>query len=64
MIVNANKTRTFALLLILGCVLPNLYLPLVRAADDFWTTLEPIPTERRDMGVAVVDGKILTVLSA
>ncbi|MFZ7138956.1 MAG: Kelch repeat-containing protein, partial [archaeon] len=31
------------------------------AADDFWITLEPMPTARSGLGVAVVDGKIYAI---
>jgi N-acetylneuraminic acid mutarotase len=47
-----------ALLLILSLFLPAFSLPLVSAAEDSWTTLEPMPTARSGLGVAVVDGKI------
>lgn len=33
----------------------------VRATEDFWTTLEPMPTARAGIGVAVVDGKIYAI---
>jgi len=32
-----------------------------RATEDFWTTLEPMPTARAGIGVAVVDGKIYAI---
>jgi energy-converting hydrogenase Eha subunit A len=34
---------------------------VVRATEDFWTTLEPMPTARGGIGVAVVDGKIYAI---
>jgi len=39
--------------------LPNI--AAVRAVEDSWTTLEPLPTIRRDLGVAVVNGKIYAI---
>jgi N-acetylneuraminic acid mutarotase len=33
----------------------------VRAAEDSWVTLEPMPTARSGLGVAVVDGKIYAI---
>ena len=42
-------------------VLPTLFLPLVSASEDSWTTLTPMPTARVDLGVAVVDGKIFAI---
>ena len=39
--------------------LPNI--AAVRATEDSWTTLEPLPTIRRDLGVAVVNGKIYAI---
>ena len=39
--------------------LPNI--TAVRAAEDSWTRLEPMPTAREGLGVAVVDGKIYAI---
>jgi hypothetical protein len=50
-----------ALLLILSLLLPAFSLPLVSAAEDSWTTLEPMPTARAGLGVAVVDGEIYAI---
>jgi N-acetylneuraminic acid mutarotase len=36
-------------------------LPLVRAAEDYWTTMEPMPTARSGLGVAVVKDKIYAI---
>jgi N-acetylneuraminic acid mutarotase len=55
--VKKNKSA-IALLLVLLFVLPTFSLPLVNATEDYWTTLEPMPTARSGLGVAVVDGKI------
>ncbi len=52
---------TVALLLVLSFILPTFPLPLVNATEDYWTTLEPMPTARRRLGVAVVDGKIYVI---
>ncbi len=61
MLINPNKTRTFALLLILGCLLSTLFLPRVYAVEDSWATLKPMPTARAGLGVAVVNGKIYAI---
>jgi len=54
-----KKASSFVLILLLCLVLSTL--PLVRAAEDSWTTLEPMPTARSSFGVAVVDGKIYAI---
>lgn len=54
-----EKRTAFALLLIL-CLVISIF-PVVSAADEFWTTLEPMPTPRTELGVAVVDGKIYAI---
>jgi N-acetylneuraminic acid mutarotase len=36
-------------------------LPLVKAAQDSWTTLEPMLTPRSDFGIALVNGKIYAI---
>ena len=53
-----QKTALF-LLLILCFALATL--PLVRAAEDYWTTMEPMPTSRSSLGVAVVKDKIYAI---
>lgn len=52
---------TILLLLILCLVISIFFFPLVSAADDFWTTLEPMPTAESGLGAAVVDGKIFVM---
>ena len=54
-----GEQKALTLLLILCLVLSAL--PLVRASEDSWTTLEPMPTARSGLGVAVVDGKIYAI---
>jgi N-acetylneuraminic acid mutarotase len=49
------------LLSLFSLVLPALSTPLVSAAEDSWTILEPMPTARSGLGVAVVDGKIYAI---
>ena len=54
--------------LILGLILCSLMVALpnvetVRATEDSWSTLEPMPTARSGLGVAVVDGKIYAIVS-
>jgi len=56
-----DEKTALTLLLILCLIFPNLSLPLVSAAEDTWTTLEPKPTARNGLGVAVVDGKIYAI---
>jgi len=50
---------TFLVLCSLIISLPSI--AAVRAVEDFWTTLEPMPTARAGIGVAVVDGKIYAI---
>ncbi|WGM89866.1 MAG: kelch repeat-containing protein [Candidatus Bathyarchaeum tardum] len=57
-----RSASLLALLLFLSVVLPAFSTPLVWAAEDSWTTLEPMPTERAWLGVAVVDGKIYAIV--
>jgi N-acetylneuraminic acid mutarotase len=57
-----DRRATIILLLILCSLLvalPNV--ETVRAVEDSWTTLEPMPTARSGLGVAVVDGKIYVI---
>jgi len=49
----------FLILFFLSINLPNI--AVVRAAEDSWTSLEPMPTARSGLGVAVVDGKIYAI---
>jgi len=52
---------TIVLLLILCLLLSTLSLPLVKAAEDSWITLEPMPTAETGLGATVVNGKIYAV---
>ncbi len=57
-----DKRVALFLLLILCFILvalPNI--ETVRATEDSWTTMEPMPTARAWLGVAVVDGKIYAI---
>jgi N-acetylneuraminic acid mutarotase len=54
-----EQRTAFVLLLILYFAISSL--PLVRAAEDSWETMEPMPTARFRIGVAVVDGKIYAI---
>jgi hypothetical protein len=47
--------------LILSVSLSTTMVPYVLGAEDSWTTLEPMPTARNGLGVAVVDGKIYAI---
>ena len=42
-------------------ILSAVSIPLVRAAEDSWTTLEPMPTPGAWIGAAVVNGKIYAI---
>jgi len=54
-----RSASLLVLLLFLSLVLPTFSVPLVRAADDSWTTMAPPPTPfYSNIGAAVVDGKI------
>ena len=52
-----------ALVVLLGFsfFLSAVSIPLVSAVEDFWETMEPMPTARSGLGVAVVDGKIYAI---
>lgn len=58
-----GETRATVLLLIILCSLlvslPNI--TSVKAAEDSWTTMEPMPTARSGLSVAFVDGKIYAI---
>ena len=59
-----DRKVTLIILLILCSMLvalPNT--EIVRATEDSWSTLEPMPTARSGLGVAVVDGKIYAIVS-
>ena len=59
-----ERRATLILLLILCSLmvaLPNV--ETVRATEDSWSTLEPMPTARSGLGVAVVDGKIYAMVN-
>jgi N-acetylneuraminic acid mutarotase len=49
------------MLLVLSFALSTFSLPLVSATEDFWITMEPMPTARNGFGVAVVAGKIYVI---
>jgi N-acetylneuraminic acid mutarotase len=57
-----ERRATLVLLLILCSLLvalPNI--ETVSATEDSWTTMEPMPTARAGIGVAVVDGNIYAI---
>jgi N-acetylneuraminic acid mutarotase len=57
-----NRIKSTAVvLLVLSLILTAFSLPLVWGTEDSWTTLEPMPTARSGLGVAVVDGKIYAI---
>jgi len=49
----------FLVLCSLVVAFPNI--ETVRAAEDFWTTMEPMPTARSRFGIAVVEDKIYAI---
>jgi N-acetylneuraminic acid mutarotase len=51
----------FILLLILSFSLSPFTFVYAEMTEDSWITLEPVPTIRRDLGVAVVNGKIYAI---
>lgn len=55
-----GEHRTALTLLLILCLVLSA-LPLVRAADDSWTTLQPMQQARAGLGVAEVDGKIYAI---
>jgi N-acetylneuraminic acid mutarotase len=57
-----NKTiQGLALTLIVSFSLSSFLIPETKAAEDFWTSMSPIITSRRGLGVAVVEGKIYAI---
>ena len=56
-----NRKFTFAFFFVLCLFLTAFSSPLVLAAEDSWTTMEPLPTPRAWLGVAVVNGKIYAI---
>jgi len=59
--VEMKKVTPIILLLILSLSLLAFSISIVNAADDSWTTMEPMPKARSGLGVAVVDGKIYAI---
>ena len=53
--------KVLNILLVLCLVLSVLSLPLVYAAEDSWTSMEPTSSAMSGIGVAVVNGKIYTM---
>jgi N-acetylneuraminic acid mutarotase len=50
------------IIILLFCFsLSTFFLPLVSAVEDSWTSLEPMPTARLGLGVAVVGGRIYAI---
>jgi N-acetylneuraminic acid mutarotase len=59
---NPKKTAsTIILMLLLSFPVTSFLIFPAKAAEDSWTTLEPMPTARSGLGVAVVDGKIYAI---
>ena len=49
--------------IIVTCLLSLFPVTLTKATEDSWTIMEPMPTARAWLGVAVVDGKIYAIVS-
>jgi len=56
-----KNTLALVVLLAVSLSLLAILVPVTRAAEDSWMTLEPMPTARSGLGVAVVDGKIYAI---
>jgi len=57
-----DKRATLIIVLVLISVLASLpNIEAVWAAEDSWTTMEPMPTARSGLGVVVVNGKIYAI---
>ncbi len=57
-----KKSVSIKVLLLTLILLSSTFsIAIVGATEDSWTTLTPMPTVRRDFGVAVVDGKIYAI---
>jgi N-acetylneuraminic acid mutarotase len=56
-----QRATLIAFLVLFSLSINLLNIAVVRAVEDSWTTLEPLPTIRRDLGVAVVNGKIYAI---
>ncbi|MFZ7138964.1 MAG: kelch repeat-containing protein, partial [archaeon] len=57
-----NKGLPIVVLLFVSAVLSSsLLVSVAYATDDSWVSLEPLPTTRRDLGVATVNGKIYVI---
>ena len=57
-----DRRATLIIVLVLSSVLVSLpNIEAVRASEDSWTRERPIPTIRRNLGVAVVNGKIYAI---
>ena len=54
-----GEQKTALILLLILCLVSTL--PLVRATEGSWTTLEPMSNSRHWLGAAVVDGKIYAI---
>ena len=54
-------TSIIVLLLVLAFLSSPLFVSIAYAADDSWAKLEPLPTIRRDLGVAAVNEKIYVI---
>jgi len=58
-----DRRATLIVFLVLCSILVSLpNIAAVRAAEDSWTSMEPMPTVRAWLGVAVVDGKIYAIV--
>jgi N-acetylneuraminic acid mutarotase len=56
-----KSISVLVLLSLFSLVLPTFYVSLVKAVEDSWTTLAPLPEPSSTIGAAVVDGKIYRI---
>jgi N-acetylneuraminic acid mutarotase len=53
--------QTLAVVLLASFSVTTFFVPSANAAEDSWKTMEPMPTARNGLGVAVVNGKIYAI---
>ncbi len=58
---NKNLIYSVVGMLIATLCMPTFWFPIAGASEDEWITMAAMPTARRSLGVAVVDGKIYAI---
>jgi len=56
-----KKVQALVVLFAVSFSLSATFVSIASAVEDSWVTLEPMPTARSGLGVAVVDGKIYAI---